>query len=236
MALSVPERIAQIAEHIGSHDVHGYSQPHRKGHGIETVRFSDGTTCLIHLGDYDCSEIVRTCVCAALGYEAIEYMWTGNEDVALRALGFVRLPFSASDARRGDVLWVSGHTGVALGGGLQADAHGDEYGGLTGPSEGDQTGHEIEVRRLRSSWTYIYRWPKQETEGVEMSFSKTFKQEVNVRTKPSTSATIVAKMHQGERWTFDGIAFGDGYVWGTYVGPTTGRRLYAALGTHEYVR
>lgn len=29
MALSYAERIAQIAEHLAWHSVHGYSQPHR---------------------------------------------------------------------------------------------------------------------------------------------------------------------------------------------------------------
>lgn len=78
-------------------------------------------------------------------------MWTGNEDQRLKAQGFVRLPFSTSKVKRGDILWIKGHTGVALGNGRQADAHGDEYGGITGPNRGDQTGREIENRTLRTN-------------------------------------------------------------------------------------
>lgn len=31
-------------------------------------------------------------------------MWTGNEDQRLKAQGFVRLPFSTSKVKRGDIL------------------------------------------------------------------------------------------------------------------------------------
>jgi hypothetical protein len=124
--------------------------------------------------------MVRRCVNAALGREAIEFLWTGNEDEQLRALGFARLPFSGTTVRRGDVLWVRGHTGIAIGGGLQADAHGDEVGGLSGPTGGDNTGHEVEVRSLRT-WTYIYRWEEDElTEAdVERIVRKVVREELD---------------------------------------------------------
>lgn len=159
--LSIAERIAQIATHFASDDRHGYSQPNRGMGGTETVALSDGSKVTISDSDVDCSEMVRQCVNAALtGYyeTPIEYMWTGNEDDELRGVGFVRLPFSSGSVRRGDALLVTGHTGIALGDSLQADAHGDEYGGISGPNRGDQTSREVEVRSLRSSWTYIYRY------------------------------------------------------------------------------
>lgn len=161
MPLSVAERIAQVAEHFARHDAHGYSQPNRGTGADEVVALSDGSEVTVTGSDVDCSEMVRQCVDAALtgGHdEPIGYMWTGNEDGELRAVGFERMTFDASGVRRGDVLLVSGHTGVALGGGLQADAHGDERGGITGPSRGDQTGREVEVRSLRSTWTWMYRY------------------------------------------------------------------------------
>lgn len=160
--LSYQDMIAEVAEHVARHDAHGYSQPNRAGDGtVEAVALSDGTKVRLHGGDYDCSEMVRTC-CAAAGvlewdYWA-SYMWTGNQDSVLTSHGFKRYPFDYSSVRRGDVLWVKGHTGVALGGGLQADAHGDEYGGITGPNKGDQTGREVEVRALQRYWTYTYRY------------------------------------------------------------------------------
>ena len=166
MGLTVAERIAQVAVHIARHDSHGYSQPHRSGDGTtETIALSDGSQVTVHGGDYDCSEMVRVCVNCALGGDyrgPIEYMWTGSQDGELRAQGFVRIPYDYHVVRRGDVLLVSGHTGVALGDGLQADAHGDEYGGISGPNRGDQTGREVEVRSLRSTWTAIYRYAGEE--------------------------------------------------------------------------
>lgn len=160
--LSYPDGAAEVAEHIATHDVHGYSQNNRAGDGtVETITLSDDTKVRLHGGDYDCSEDVRMCY-AAMGVLEWDYwtsyMWTGNEYDRLTSHGFVRLPFDWHEVQRGDILFVSGHTGIALGGGKQADARGDEVGGITGPRQGDQTGHEIEIRDLQWYWTYIYRY------------------------------------------------------------------------------
>lgn len=160
MALTYAERIAQTAEHHAWHDVHGYSQPHRGSGGTETIKYTDGTTATVTNSDLDCSEMDRQCANAAISgsYKGpIPDMWSGNADQRLKAVGFTRIPFSTGAVRRGDLLWRTGHMGVALGSGRQADAHGDEVGGITGPIRGDQTTHEIEVRALRTNWTYIYR-------------------------------------------------------------------------------
>lgn len=160
--ISYQDMIAEAAEHYANHDAHGYSQPNREGDGtIEELRYSDGTPMRIRGGDKDCSEMARACAAAAglVPWDYWEsYMWTENEDEVLTSHGFVRLPFDWHDTRRGDILWVKGHTGVALGDGLQADAHGDEYGGIDGTNQGDQTGHEIEVRDLQWYWTWTYRY------------------------------------------------------------------------------
>lgn len=69
------------------------------------------------------------------------------------------------------------------------------------------------------------------------TFEFTFTQDTNVRTSPSTATNanlMTAKWHKDDTAYFDGIAFGDGYVWGTYIGPTTKKRLFAAIGTHEF--
>lgn len=242
MALSVPERIAQVAEQIAADPQFGYSQPNRAGSGSKTISFSDGTTYRIKGGDLDCSEMVRRCVNAALGREAISYMWTGDEDEKLRAQGFARIAYSASKVRRGDVLWVSGHTGVALGGGMQADAHGDENGGITGPTAGDNTGREVEVRSLRTTWTAIYRHQgstgtaSDTPEGVFPMNATVTLRGVNVRTAPSRkTGKVVARYSAGDTVTIDGLVLADGHVWGTYVG-ASGNRRYVALGTTEFVR
>lgn len=159
--LSKAEIIAQVAEHFAAHDAHGYSQPNRGKGEAETITLSDGRTGVISSKDVDCSEMVRQCVNVAFSGKyttPIDWMWTGNEDELLRAQGFQRLAFDRATTKRGDVLWTSGHTGVALGGGMQADARGDENRGITGPKSGDQTGHEVERRALQTWWTRTYRY------------------------------------------------------------------------------
>lgn len=234
MALSVPERIAQVAEHIAVHNSHGYSQNNRAGDGTtESVTLSDGSKVVVHGGDYDCSEMVRVCVnCALSGnYRSpIVFMYTGNENEQLKAQGFTRMSYSASKVQRGDALLVSGHTGVALGNGKQADAHGDEYGGITGPNRGDQTGHEVEVRSLRS-WTYIYRYGKDSGPSiVHASFTVTAGTERNVRSEPSTAsgATITGTLKPGESVICRGLVYTGGLAWGVYDN-YSGKVRYIAL-------
>lgn len=156
--ISYAEAIAQCAEHIARDDSHGYSQPNRKGYGVEHLKFDDGTPYEIHRGDYDCSEMVRTC-CEAVGLVSRDsHMWTGNEYEVLTGAGFGVV--SLNNMRRGDILWKTGHTGVYLGDELMADAHGDEWGGISGPSQGDQTGREIEIRYVHScNWQRCFRPP-----------------------------------------------------------------------------
>lgn len=235
MALSVPERIAQVAEHFARHDSHGYSQPNRGTGGTEQVTLSDGTEVTVTDSDVDCSEMVRQCVnCALSGnYRApIAYMWTGNEDEELRAQGFVRMAYSPTAVRRGDVLWVKGHTGVALGNGRQADAHGDEVGGITGPRRGDQTTHEVEVRDLRS-WTYIYR--RAGSQAIAASFRATAAGETNARPAPSMSSTATGTLRPGEYVECDGWLEAEGRIWATYLN-YKGQRRYISLGyAHNWV-
>lgn len=243
MALSIPERIAQVAEHFAKHSSHGYSQPNRGTGSTETISLSDGSNVLVTNSDVDCSEMVRQCVNAALSgnYRSpIGYMWTGDEDEKLRAKGFVRMAYSASKVRRGDILWVKGHTGVAVGNGKQADAHGDEVGGITGPKRGDQTTHEVEVRSLRS-WTYIYRYVSSTGTGDEgvfiaASYRLTATGETNVRLGPSMdSPTTNKRLNPGDSVVCDGFVEANGRIWSTYIGGS-GRRLYVSRGiAHSWV-
>ena len=231
MALSVPERIAQIAEHFAKHDSHGYSQPNRGTGSAETITLSDGSKVSVTSSDVDCSEMVRQCVNGGLGKKTIAYMWTGNEDEQLKAHGFTRMSYSASKVQRGDVLWVKGHTGIALGNGKQADAHGDEYGGITGPNRGDQTGYEVEVRSLRS-WTYIYRYGKGSSGPavVSANFTVTAGTERNVRNTPSTASNsyVTGQLKPGESVVCRGLVYTDGLAWGVYDN-YSGKTRYIAL-------
>jgi hypothetical protein len=231
MALSVPERTAQIAEHFAKHNSHGYSQPNRGTGSAETITLSDGSKVSVTSSDVDCSEMVRQCVNGALGKKAIAYMWTGNQDEQLKAQGFTRMSYSASKVQRGDVLWVKGHTGIALGNGKQADAHGDEYGGITGPNRGDQTGYEVEVRSLRS-WTYIYRYGKGSSGPavVSANFTVTAGTERNVRNTPSTASNsyVTGQLKPGESVVCRGLVYTDGLAWGVYDN-YAGKTRYIAL-------
>jgi len=231
MALTIPERIAQVAEHFARHDAHGYSQPNRGTGGTERVTLSDGSTVTVTSSDVDCSEMVRQCVNAALsGSHAspIVYLWTGNQDEELRAQGFVRMAYDPARVRRGDVLWVSGHTGIALGGGLQADAHGDEYGGITGPNKGDQTAHEVEIRSLRS-WDYIYRHAGDNAIVEEINRTYTAAGETNVRDAPSMGARITGTLRPGEHVSCDQHIIAERKHWYGYSG-FSGKRLFIFVG------
>ena len=158
--LVMQDHIAQVAEHFASHDAHGYSQPNRGAGGSEAIELKDGTQVTISKADVDCSEMVRQCVNAVLGYNVIKYMDTRCEDSLLRAKGFVRMAFNANSVQRGDVLWRYGHTAVALGDNKQAEAFCDENHDIYGPIRGDNNGAEVAVNPLRTTgyWTYIYRF------------------------------------------------------------------------------
>lgn len=239
------EIAAQVMEHICKHDAHGYSQPNRAGDGTtETITLSDGSTVRLHGGDYDCSELVRQCYeCAGvLGGYWDDYMWTGNEDEILTAHGFKRV--GLSDIVRGDVLWRSGHTAIYLGGGKIGEAHhGDYAGGLSG-RKGDQDGTEVRIETYyASSWTMAYHFPEpggneDESEVFEVQKTVTVQSHtLNVRDAPSvTTGKVVAQYRKGDTINIDGMVFGGLYVWGHYIGASSGKDRYIALGTLENAR
>ena len=69
---------------------------------------------------------------------------------------------------------------------------------------------------------------------VPADVTVTFPTGVNVRDAPSTlQGRVVARYGSGEAVALDGIVLANGYTWGTYVGATSGRRRYVALGTTE---
>lgn len=158
--LTYAQMAVEVMNHIIDHDsAHGYSQPNRAGDGtVEALVLSDGTEVRIHGGDYDCSELVRTCYAAAgvLAWDYWEsYMWTGNERALLLASGFVQV--SLDSPQPGDVLWRAGHTELYLGGGMQGGARRSETHGTTG-AKGDQDGWEIARSAYDGTeWESAYR-------------------------------------------------------------------------------
>ena len=54
---------------------------------------------------------------------------------------------------------------------------------------------------------------------------------VAIRTQPSTkTGAIKGRYQRGQKVVFDRITFNAGYVWGSYVGLTSGARRYVAIG------
>lgn len=54
---------------------------------------------------------------------------------------------------------------------------------------------------------------------------------LNVRTSPSTSASVVAQYKSGQTVTLDDwYTIADGYVWGRYTGASSGKMRYVAVG------
>ena len=255
--LSYEDMIAEIAERIAEDDSHGYSQPNREGTGgIQTLCLSDGSLVSVHTGDYDCSELVRTCVAGAglvdWDYWA-SYMWTGNEDAVLREAGFIRVDYDPDYLVRGDILWKTGHTGVYLGDYMMADAHGDEYGGIDGPNTGDQTGREIEIRSVwNCNWTRAYHYagpardgyipPEQPSSDPQPSYSEEvetiymaptavrFTDNYNIRDGVGLNSNVVGMYEKGESVVIDSITLKDGIFWGHYVGASSLADRYICVG------
>jgi hypothetical protein len=54
---------------------------------------------------------------------------------------------------------------------------------------------------------------------------------VAIRTHPSTkTGAIKGRYKRGQKVVFDRVVFANGYVWGSYVGLTSGQRRYVAIG------
>lgn len=70
-----------------------------------------------------------------------------------------------------------------------------------------------------------------ESEGFLVTKTIMFKRRMNIRDAPSTTkGKVVSHYEKGSSVVLDGVVFSDGYVWGTYIGATSGKRRYVALG------
>ena len=60
---------------------------------------------------------------------------------------------------------------------------------------------------------------------------------LNIREYPNLDADIVGVYKKGESVILDDKAYvSDGIVWGSYIGASSGKKRYIALGTHELVK
>lgn len=145
---------------IATDNSHGYDQAHRWG------------------PDYDCSSLVISAFeHASVPVKSKGAIFTGNMVEVFKACGFedvtdqINLATGAG-LQRGDVLirhnykTGDGHTAIALGDGRIVHASGNEWGGATGGTPGDQTGLEICIRSYYNSaphWDIVLRYASGET-------------------------------------------------------------------------
>ena len=101
---------------------------------------------------------------------------TAIEREYLQEHGFEMFPFGSRTLERNDVLWESGHTGLYIGEGMQAEALRDEnhQAGYEGTEAGDQDGGETVVRALTYGWKQVLRKPGAATSGDMEADDMTF--------------------------------------------------------------
>lgn len=248
MTLSIADRAAEIKEHLCTHYTHGYSQPNRQGIGTggtvaETITLSDGTRVGIAAYDRDCSSADIECY-AAQGVDCGGATYTGNMRSCMVASGNFRvLPASTwRNPRRGDLLLTerNGHVAMALGGGKLGEFLRSENHTIHG-QVGDQDGGESVIRDLYDDgWDCVLRYCGPEPDGAGDSgqtvtgagaYVVVSADGLNVRAEPSTSAEVVATYSTGDTVNLDGWSTtGDGWVWGRYVGASSGKHRYVAIG------
>jgi hypothetical protein len=76
--------------------------------------------------------------------------------------------------------------------------------------------------------------------GLEMFDVKqtvTLSQTINIRDAPSTkTGKVVSEYPAGSKVSIDGVILNDGYTWGHYIGGSSGKDRYIALGSTEYLK
>lgn len=140
--MSIVSKAVEWAVGIASDSSHGYDQTHRWG------------------PDYDCSSLVISAYeQAGAGVKTAGATYTGNMKNVFLSKGFKDVTSNVNRATGagmlpGDVLLhEKNHTAMFIGNGQIVHAAGNERGGITGGTPGDQTGGEIHVRSY-----YNYPW------------------------------------------------------------------------------
>ena len=132
--------------------------------------------------------------------------------------------------RRGDVLLYDrahpGYTAV--------------YDGAQVLEEYPPQGRRTEFYQYDGAWDGYLRWydPSGSNEyygtGGTYRVTETASPYLNVRTAPSLSAPVVAEYYPGETVVLEGLrTVADGYVWGRYIGATSGETRYVAIATED---
>lgn len=160
----------------------GYSRPNRTH--LSKRWLEDGTA------ECDCSSMVSWCLFMAEWIPENPWFHTAIEREYLQENGFEMFEFGSRELMRNDVLWRSGHTGVYIGDGLQAEALRTERhdAGHDGSAPGDQDGGETVARVLTHDWEYVLR-----------RIEKPIKELINM-----TFLFTTAGKHSGHVYLYDG--------------------------------
>ena len=209
---------------------HGYDQTYRWG----------------EKGDYDCSSAVITaCEYAGIPLKSNGATYTGNMKSIAIALGCFKEIISqvnlstGAGLQPGDILLnTTHHVAMYCGNGKLVHASINEKGKATGGTPGDQTGKEFCIRSYYNyPWNSVLRYtengPSYSPETItvtELSAHGTanVKSSLNVRSAPSTTASILGIYAAGDDITITGkcsngwyrcLIFGGqiGFVCGDYV-------------------
>ena len=178
---------------------------------------------------YNCSYL-STCAYAAAGIDIPS--WQGHQNGDGSQSDWVRRAGNWTDdpdeLQPGDLVFFgdspydTSHVGVSLGGWDIIDSI---------PNGG------VQQRTLYGSFVGG-GWPLEDVPsgtGAPVEFDAnmraTFPRGVNIRDYPSTTrGNIVDEYEEGGTCYLTGVAFNEGRVWGRYVGQSSGRRRYVALG------
>ena len=128
------EDAVKWAENIAKDNSHGYSQGGREGR------------------DFDCSSLVCRSLRAA-GFNAPYPSFSTRSMGAWLESHNWEWHNGVSGAKRGDIMWKTGHTAWATSATKICEACIDENGNITGGKPGDQTGNEIRAANIN-----IYNW------------------------------------------------------------------------------
>lgn len=118
--------------------------------------------------DVDCSSFVWYALVKGGGFDSDKMggypFATGGMTSVLEGNGFVKVAWDGDSSKlaRGDIMWVHGtsrqHTEIYIGDGKTVGAHSNSFGGIKGDQGGDQTGNEVSVVSLSTSFTHYFRY------------------------------------------------------------------------------
>lgn len=228
----------------------GYTQGDgRWGNGIPITFNINGENISIDGGDRDCSAGVISVynACYPNKYPFGSAYYTGNMiECALETGNWIDLGYidGYQDLQAGDVLVRDGHTEMYVGNGKLAGFRSNEFGGIIGGEEGDQTSNESSVvnyfQDLNNPWHAIrFKGISEDSKEDKMKWPClfTFLEDTDVHVTDSLFSEVVATYDKGESVLLNGhFSFNNDLIWAEYNGAKTGVARYVAVGKLDKVR